>query len=693
MKALEKDRNRRYETASGLAMDVQRYLNDEPVKACPPSVGYRVRKLVRRNKGVLTAALLIAIALVVGTVVSAWQASRATRAEALANERLQGEQHQRALAQENAADANARRREAEAARHEAIANLQQAREAVDQMLTRVSEEKLFSTPQAELLRKDLLEDALTFYQRFLRQAGADPVVRLGTAEAYRRTGQIYTQLGQPEKAERALHEAITLLEKLVTDLPSDPANRLALALAYHQLGDALERLARHPESAPALRRAIGVMQGLIADFPEDEGYPRILAPMDRDLARVLERLIQVARSLSTEAFSRENLRSEEKRLAAAPNDPQRRHAVAFAQLEYGKSLHVARPREAERLYREAIAGNRKLASEFPLTAEYRMDLADACQHLLLLLRAGRRFAEAEAVYRESLPRLEKLVAEAPTLHYARRLLVEHHWDYALMLEAAGRPREAETALQRAITSAETMWRAFPTYAWTPARLAYIHNHIGNRRESDGRVPEAEAAYRTALDISEKSVRAFPHTELRHRLADSCLYLGLLLMRSERREEATRVFQKPLEPGLISATACDYAAWRLATDTALQGCPPDLAVEFARKAVALAPEDGVVWKTLGAAQFRAGNWQEAIDALEKSKDLRQGGDGVDGFFLAMAHWQLGEREEARRWHDRSVAWMDANKPDNEELRRLRAEADALLGRTDVMPNGEEAFAHD
>ena len=105
-----------------------------------------------------------------------------------------------------------------------------------------------------------------------------------------------------------------------------------------------------------------------------------------------------------------------------------------------------------------------------------MDLADACHHLFMLLRASRRFAEAEAVYRESLPQLEKLVAEAPTLHYARRLLVEHHWDYALMLEAAGRPREAETALDQAISSAETMWTEFPTYAWTPARLAFIHNH-------------------------------------------------------------------------------------------------------------------------------------------------------------------------------------------------------------------------
>jgi serine/threonine protein kinase len=205
MKCLEKDRNRRYETAKDFAVDVQRYLNDEPVLACPPSAGYRLRKFARRNKGLLTATMLIAIALVVGTVVSAWQAR----------------------------NANVRRVEAETARQEAIVNLQQAREAVDQMLTRVSEEKLFNTPQTELLRKALLEDALKFYRRFLRQAGSDPAVRLGTGEAYRRTGQIYRQLGHPDQAERAYREAIALLEKLVTDSPIDPANRLALALSYH----------------------------------------------------------------------------------------------------------------------------------------------------------------------------------------------------------------------------------------------------------------------------------------------------------------------------------------------------------------------------------------------------------------------------------------------------------------------------
>ena len=64
MKALEKDRNRRYETANGFAMDVQRYLADEPVQACPPSAGYRLRKFARRNRGGLAVAALVLFFLV-----------------------------------------------------------------------------------------------------------------------------------------------------------------------------------------------------------------------------------------------------------------------------------------------------------------------------------------------------------------------------------------------------------------------------------------------------------------------------------------------------------------------------------------------------------------------------------------------------------------------------------------------------
>ncbi len=81
MKCLDKDRTRRYETANGLAQDLERHLHHEPVTARPPSTAYRVQKFVRRNKVIVMAGAAVATALVLGLVVSTWQAVRATWAE------------------------------------------------------------------------------------------------------------------------------------------------------------------------------------------------------------------------------------------------------------------------------------------------------------------------------------------------------------------------------------------------------------------------------------------------------------------------------------------------------------------------------------------------------------------------------------------------------------------------------------
>src|SRR5437588_6250665 len=92
MKARGKDRNRRYETANGFAMDVQRYLADEPVQACPPSAGYRLRKLLRRNRAVLAlatlsvAAVLAVGAAAAGLVYSDWLRGINSRLEAAKNQ-------------------------------------------------------------------------------------------------------------------------------------------------------------------------------------------------------------------------------------------------------------------------------------------------------------------------------------------------------------------------------------------------------------------------------------------------------------------------------------------------------------------------------------------------------------------------------------------------------------------------------
>jgi serine/threonine protein kinase len=103
MKALEKDRNRRYETANGFAMDVQRYLADEPVLACPPSARYRLRKFAQRNKVTLTIASVLALALIAISAAGVFAyrnrlSQEQRRAEQLAHEeQLQAQRRQNAL--------------------------------------------------------------------------------------------------------------------------------------------------------------------------------------------------------------------------------------------------------------------------------------------------------------------------------------------------------------------------------------------------------------------------------------------------------------------------------------------------------------------------------------------------------------------------------------------------------------------
>src|SRR5207237_6591313 len=80
-RAPQKAPPRRYESASSLAADIQRYLSDEPVHACPPSTMYRFHKFARKHKPALATAAAITACLLLGTTVSAWQAARATTAE------------------------------------------------------------------------------------------------------------------------------------------------------------------------------------------------------------------------------------------------------------------------------------------------------------------------------------------------------------------------------------------------------------------------------------------------------------------------------------------------------------------------------------------------------------------------------------------------------------------------------------
>jgi tetratricopeptide (TPR) repeat protein len=82
--------------------------------------------------------------------------------------------------------------------------------------------------------------------------------------------------------------------------------------------------------------------------------------------------------------------------------------------------------------------------------------------------------------------------------------------------------------------------------------------------------------------------------------------------------------------------------------------------------------------LGAAHYRAGAWKKAVDALDVAAVLRLGGDDFDLYLLAMAHWKLGHKDQAREYYDRAVQWTEKNRADDDEHRRFRAQAADVLG---------------
>jgi serine/threonine protein kinase len=146
MRALEKDRTRRYETANGLARDIGRYLSDEPVEACPPSTSYRLRKFAKKYRTALTTAAALALLLISGITVSTWQAVRATRAEGAARAAAEAERLAKLdsdTEKENAIQSAAReadeRKKAETAKKDA-----EAKEAEANAVVQFFEDKVFS---------------------------------------------------------------------------------------------------------------------------------------------------------------------------------------------------------------------------------------------------------------------------------------------------------------------------------------------------------------------------------------------------------------------------------------------------------------------------------------------------------------------------------------------------------------------
>ena len=105
------------------------------------------------------------------------------------------------------------------------------------------------------------------------------------------------------------------------------------------------------------------------------------------------------------------------------------------------------------------------------------------------------------------------------------------------------------------------------------------------------------------------------------------------------------------------------------------------MELAKKAVAAQPKDRASWNTLGLAHLRAGHLPLAAEALDRSIQLHsQGGDVLDRLLMAMICWRHGDRPKALDWYTRALDWMSRHSDSDPDLPTLRAETEALLGRS-------------
>jgi len=140
------------------------------------------------------------------------------------------------------------------------------------------------------------------------------------------------------------------------------------------------------------------------------------------------------------------------------------------------------------------------------------------------------------------------------------------------------------------------------------------------------------------------------------------------------DEALKWYQKAED---ADASSLNNLAWALATSDDPQTLDPTNAVRFARKAAALIPISDHL-NTLGVARYRVGDFKQAIAALEKSMQSGDRNDACNLFFLAMAHYRLGETDAGRDCYTKGIQWMAQNDPDSQELLQYRNEASVVLG---------------
>jgi tetratricopeptide (TPR) repeat protein len=493
----------------------------------------------------------------------------------------------------------------------------------------------------------------------------------------RRGRDLLGQPGQYAAGKALLDEALILYDKLLPEDPRDRRLRLETVGTYGQVGGICQELGQWDQALEAYGQAATMLSGMLEEEPANRRYLQLLANNRRYQGNVLRDVgrVEEARKAYDQAA-----RIHGQLYREGPTDVGA--AVDLANTLLNKSYVLSPWEQAEELEDicvRAVGLDRAALEARPGEPWIQQELAMCLEGQVAFLLAAGRHAQA-------LPGARELVAIRQQLFDSgqrkgvddQRYLARSYANLGRVLAEAGAAREAEQAYRKAVFLLGPFEKYSPSLPYHRAALADTLVSLADLLNDPGRRSEAEETLRRVIHHYETLKADFPkNSHFRRHLVRSYLKLVSLLWALGRQSEAAEPYRKALEVGPEGPDVNNERAWFLATSAESRLRDAALAVRLAQKAVAARPQSAGYRNTLGVAHYRNGDDRAAVAELEKAMSLRAGGNGFDWFFLAMAHWRLGDRDQARACCDRAVRWMDRHKPHDGELRRFRAEAEALL----------------
>ncbi len=717
MKALEKERSRRYETANGLARDLERYLADEVVEARPPSAGYRLLKLIRRNRRLVVAVGLIALALVGGIAGTTWGMFRAVQAQKAEAARAEGERLALLDAEEQKAKAIAANERTQKARDRAERRFELAVEAIENFRTVVDRNlDVKNRTENEALRKALLQAPLGYYQKLrddLSSGGdASPEVRTQLGDAYLKLASLNHEIGSQADALKEFDEAESLFERLFREAPivQKPKYRARLARTLAERGE-LQAASTNMNAMAfeSLHRSRELQAATIHDNPQDVEARKTLSRVLFDLAMLEGRKGKVDAALDALQTSQTSL---EEGGQQAPGDVGLQLLLAGVHLKRSEILTEQRDRlaEAQSAAQTALQFVEALVRLHPDSAECKQELARAysCLGIIsqrqgaqeraleLFGKQARTFEEmvrmqptrnqlkldhalalgklASAQYRlgrneEGLANLQRgcdlaavLVRENPTNLNFKKVLSTLDSRKVFPLLSMGRPEDALAAAESSTTFLEEVSRAEPDDLGALKDLAGAHYNCALLSRELGRVDAAETEYKKALALRERLAQKHPDDpSIIDTIATTLGNIGVCQEDREQLVEARVSYQR--------------------------------AVDFLQKLCALRPDDAAAQnhfararQNLGKVLTRLGKPEEALAPLSAAQGASERlahehpgvveyqDDVARGFqYLAAALGRLGRVADADKAYTEAIGvrerTLQAHPSDSQNFARL------------------------